>query len=230
MSRPWMPLYIADYRADTARLSTLEHGAYLLLIMEYWRGGGLPSDDRQLARITCMTDREWKKVKPTIESFFQPGWKHKRIDEELAHCAEVSSKRSAAAKGRKNKSDANDGAIAEAIDDANAGASDGALAHTLHTSPKGSKEDTAPSGAFVFESGVIRLTQKHFDEWTLAFPNLELRAELLSLTEWAGGQKKWFFAVSSALAKRNREIGLRLKSPAPKVLSPFGTPYPEGII
>lgn len=82
-SRPWMPFYIADYIADTRRLRAAEHGAYLLLIMEYWQRGSLPEDDVQLARIACMSDREWKKARPIIEPLFLPGWRHKRIDDEL---------------------------------------------------------------------------------------------------------------------------------------------------
>ena len=56
MSRPWMPLYIADYLADTAHLRAPESGAYLHLIMHYWRRGSLPDNDRQLATIAKMTD------------------------------------------------------------------------------------------------------------------------------------------------------------------------------
>jgi uncharacterized protein YdaU (DUF1376 family) len=84
MKRPWMPLYTADYLADTAHLSASEHGAYLLLIMHYWRKGGLPYDDAQLARIARMSPEEWSKVRPIIEAFFEPGWTHKRIEKELA--------------------------------------------------------------------------------------------------------------------------------------------------
>jgi uncharacterized protein YdaU (DUF1376 family) len=55
VNRPWMPLYIADYRKDTAHLSAAEHGAYLLLIMHYWSTGSLPVEDAPLARIAAMT-------------------------------------------------------------------------------------------------------------------------------------------------------------------------------
>ena len=107
MSRPWMPLYVADYLGDTRRLTTLEHGAYMLLIMEYWQHGGLPDDDRELADIVGLDAEQWAAMRPRISRLFKPGWKHKRIDEELAKAAEISERRRASAEQRWSKSNAN---------------------------------------------------------------------------------------------------------------------------
>ena len=51
MGRAWMPLYVGDYLRDTRDLNTLQHGAYLLLIMHYWQHDVLPADDARLAAI-----------------------------------------------------------------------------------------------------------------------------------------------------------------------------------
>jgi uncharacterized protein YdaU (DUF1376 family) len=98
-----MPLYVADYLRDTRRLTAAEHGAYLLLIMEYWTSGCLPEDDGQLSRIACMTAAEWRRAKPNVKPFFSDGWKHKRIDAEIAKSIELSNKRSEAAKQKGSK-------------------------------------------------------------------------------------------------------------------------------
>lgn len=96
----WMPLYIGDYLADTGHLTTTQHGAYLLLLMHYWRKRGLPADDKQLAAIAKLPLRIWLDTKETIQAFFHEGWKHSRIESELARRAEVSNKRAeAGAKG-----------------------------------------------------------------------------------------------------------------------------------
>lgn len=115
MSRPWMPLYVADYLADTGHLSAAEHGAYMLLIMHYWTNGGLPDDERRLARIARMSEDEWRAARDELASFFQDGWRHARIDAELAKSEEISSKRKAAAEQRHNKSNANASANAEQV-------------------------------------------------------------------------------------------------------------------
>ncbi len=97
MSLPWMAFDVADYLSDTGHLTTAQHGAYLLLIMHYWKRGALPDADDQLAAITRMTPANWRQAKPTIQGFFYDGWKHGRIERELAKAAEISSKRSVAA-------------------------------------------------------------------------------------------------------------------------------------
>ncbi len=84
-----MPLYIAD----TEHLCAAESGAYMHLIMHYWQRGKLPIEDRFLARIARMSDREWAKAKPTIAAFFGADWSHKRIDSELEKAARKSDAR-----------------------------------------------------------------------------------------------------------------------------------------
>jgi uncharacterized protein YdaU (DUF1376 family) len=96
MKRPWMPLYVGDYLGDTGHLTTAQHGAYLLLMMHYWRKGELPDDDRQLAKITKLPLRTWRDYRATLQDFFYEGWRHKRIDAELQRMTEVSAKRAIA--------------------------------------------------------------------------------------------------------------------------------------
>lgn len=86
----WMPLFIGDYLADTTRLTTEQHGAYLLLIMDYWRNGPPPNDDGILGSITKLNHKDWKRVKPAVMALFklEDGvFKHKRIEAELTDAA-----------------------------------------------------------------------------------------------------------------------------------------------
>lgn len=97
MAVPFMPLYVADYLSDAAHLTTLEHGAYLLLIMTYWqRGEALPDDDRKLARICGLEPRTWKRIRPAISDFFETidgKWLHSRVERELAAMRDKSLKK-----------------------------------------------------------------------------------------------------------------------------------------
>jgi uncharacterized protein YdaU (DUF1376 family) len=82
----WMPLFIGDYLADTTRLTTEQHGAYLLLIMDYWRNGPPPDDDVVLSNITRSTASAWKKLRAPMSVFFKVEggkWSHGRIDREI---------------------------------------------------------------------------------------------------------------------------------------------------
>ena len=97
----WMPLYVADYLADTARLTTEQHGAYLLLIMDYWRNGAPEHDDETLASITRLSVQQWRKHAPKILCMFQPTdglLIHKRVEAERQKAGAISINRSAAGK------------------------------------------------------------------------------------------------------------------------------------
>jgi uncharacterized protein YdaU (DUF1376 family) len=78
-----MPIHIGDYKRDTGHLRALEHGAYLLLLFHHWSTGALPDDDRQLSAIACMTPAEWKRAKPILSRFFDKGWVHGRVINDL---------------------------------------------------------------------------------------------------------------------------------------------------
>ena len=98
----WMPLYVADYLGDTMHLTGPEHGAYLLLLMHYWRNGPLPDDDRKLAHIARTDSVLWKSVGPVIREFFTTNGdgtlRQKRMDWELRRWGEISGKRRDAGK------------------------------------------------------------------------------------------------------------------------------------
>jgi uncharacterized protein YdaU (DUF1376 family) len=83
MGRAWMPLYVGDYLRDTRDLNTLQHGAYLLLIMHYWQHAALPTDDARLAAIAGLPVAQWRRLREPVQAKFSDGWKHKRIEAEL---------------------------------------------------------------------------------------------------------------------------------------------------
>jgi uncharacterized protein YdaU (DUF1376 family) len=117
MNRPWFPFYVGDYTRDTARLTTEAHGAYLLLILDYWVNGPPPDDNEVLATITKLPVTIWRKRRAAILPFFKVidgRWTHSRIDREIALADEKHQKRveagkeggKAKAKGKQTSSNA----------------------------------------------------------------------------------------------------------------------------
>lgn len=221
-SKPWMPLYVADYRADTAHLGAAEHGAYLLLIMHYWQTGSLPIEDTPLARIACMSAAEWRKAKITVSKFFTSEWRHKRIDAELARAAEISSKRSASAKQKHSNCSANAPPNAELLH-THAGAS------SQSQSTEQKEQTKRASARYVFEGSVVKLNQRHFDSWTKAYPSIDLLAELTARDAYLGSprasdsdRENWFISTAQHLANRNMEAKSRVVALKPE--QPRGIP------
>lgn len=82
---PYMPLYIADYLCDTQHLTTEEHGAYLLLMMNYWQTGK-PIIENRIPFIARLNGNATTVVE-TLKEFFNVTddglWIHDRIERDL---------------------------------------------------------------------------------------------------------------------------------------------------
>lgn len=99
---PYMQLYVADYLADTAHLTAAQHGAYLLLMFNYWqRGKPLNNANERLTNVARMSNEEWLEAKPALAEFFEidgDEWRHARIDRDLEAVNSKASKASNAGK------------------------------------------------------------------------------------------------------------------------------------
>jgi uncharacterized protein YdaU (DUF1376 family) len=99
----WMPLWIGAYTADTMELTTVQHGAYLLLLLAYWRKRApLADNDDTLRSITKLEKADWRRHRPTLAAFFKVGdgvWWHKRVEAEIA----AAEKRAKAASAKASK-------------------------------------------------------------------------------------------------------------------------------
>ena len=101
---PALPLFTDAYMADTRHLTTLQHGAYLLLLMTAWRmpDCALPNDDVFLARICGMDKRTWQKNRDVIMAFWRQDekqrWYQGRLRDEQQFVAQLRNKNSEAGK------------------------------------------------------------------------------------------------------------------------------------
>lgn len=226
MSRPWMPLYIADYLKDTTHLGALESGAYLHLIMDYWVNGKLPEDDRKLARIAKMTDREWRAAKETLRGFFHDDWRHKRIDAEIDAAKKIAESNSDKARDAANKrwsKHAKDTAssMPQACSEHTSSNAPECTLHTSHFTEEKKVGAEAPAGkvlAFGFEGVVTRWDQKTLTKWRKDFPAVDLDATLRVMDAYYADNPrpdgKYFFPAQKWLEKENREAPQRAKQAA----------------
>ena len=83
---PYIPINIPDYLADTWHLDTTDHGAYLLLIMNYWQTQK-PIPENRVQGITRLDNDRYNSVMGTLKEFFQVDengdWFHPRINADL---------------------------------------------------------------------------------------------------------------------------------------------------
>lgn len=85
-SRPYMKLWVADFLGDTTALDQREIGAYMLLLMAMWQGGGSLSSDPVKLKRAARGGRDWPKVWEGIRHYFvevDGRLTNKRLAEEL---------------------------------------------------------------------------------------------------------------------------------------------------
>lgn len=151
----WMPLHVGPYLKATSRLTAIQHGAYLLLLMEAWSNDGLiPDDDDELALITRMSPREWRANRAKVLRFWTPvegGYRQERLDQELArakHLVNIKSEAGkASAEARKRQRAGNSRSTAVAAEAATE-PQQTAIPIPIHTLPseENAREARLPSG------------------------------------------------------------------------------------
>ncbi len=139
-SKHWYPRYSGDYRAKTAGLSLVQHGAYTLLLDEYYNTGKpLDANASVLHRIcSALVIEEQEAINFILARFFiltDKGYINKRAEEELAKRMNISEKRKDAANSRHAK-DVQTRCKDDAIAPANAHTSTSTSTSTITTTPK----------------------------------------------------------------------------------------------
>lgn len=116
---PYLKFFTDDYLSATSHLTTIEHGAYLLLLISAWRTPdcSLPNDDRTLAHMARMRLEHWRRVRNTVMSFWflaEGRWRQKRLDQERKslQLRLIATSNSAKAKWLKHKKSADANAYA----------------------------------------------------------------------------------------------------------------------
>lgn len=70
MSRPYMPLYVKYFIADTWGLTTEQIGAYFLLVLHSWQNGSLPHAEVDLRRVAGLSKKAWAESRDELARFF----------------------------------------------------------------------------------------------------------------------------------------------------------------
>ena len=211
MSRPWFPFYVGDYVRDTARLTTEAHGAYLLLILDYWVNGSPPDDDATLATITKLPLPVWRKRRAAVETFFEikgGRWTHRRIEKELTAATEKHQKRvEAGGKGGKAKAQAKQ-------NPSNATSLDEALLYQSQSQPPPHSESHSKSRESSTLSEVVDLgeVKKRIDEsYEPSDPAIEYAYSLGMKKHDLGSELSKFIASSMATKATSFNIDASFK-------------------
>lgn len=121
MTLPYMKFWFGDYLKDTMHLGTLEHGAYMLLLMHCWGNGKAML--KHCPSITRLMPNQWQEIKDDILDFFETDgeaiWSKRILEErenaekDMNSASERGKKGAEARWNKKNASEKNNQAMLE---------------------------------------------------------------------------------------------------------------------
>jgi uncharacterized protein YdaU (DUF1376 family) len=151
-SGTWMAFYVGDYVKNTLKLTTRQHGAYLLLILACWQdGGSVDGDDETLGTITKLSMKDWLRDRPKLAPYFEvtpQKWTHRRVVDELLGATSLTRERSSA--GRR-------GAAKRWQTPSRAVAGPSANARQDDASSQSSSQSQSPTGSVEARASLARL-------------------------------------------------------------------------
>lgn len=232
---PALPFWTDAYLGDTRHLTTIEHGAYFLLLVAAWRTKtcDLPDDDEQLRRIAGLTAKQWERIGPVLRPFFSVRGNRifsPRLNDERDAVRQKVNQRIQAGKASALKRKHRGSTTVEVSLQRNS------TIHTQnHTHSHNHREEeetepgdlfskTQPNGpgggaarVYAFEGKVIKLSAEHLEDWRRLYkhiPNLE--AELDGLDRYyasgrgdlkynGAGNPIWWDRTKNALSKKDAD-------------------------
>jgi uncharacterized protein YdaU (DUF1376 family) len=96
MSRAFIAFYMGDYDRDTRHLSTLEHGAYFLLLKHCWVHGSIPVENSSRALIAQLSEQKWRTIRDKVNPFFDSEGRNKRATKEIEKAEKLSTRQAMA--------------------------------------------------------------------------------------------------------------------------------------
>lgn len=235
---PYIQLYPADYLADTAHLNAAQHGAYLLLIMNYWQTGApLKDSNVRLANVARMSQQEWIEARELLEEFFEikdGEWVHHRIERDLSGVysksknASMAGKASAEARRIKRLTNVATNVQRNVNHTDTDTDTDKREDQKLATQPEAS-----PGVCEVFDGFKFTFPDQQLLKWKEAYPKTDVESEIKKAAVWAAAnpkktKKNWARFMNSWLAKAELNAGPSEEScPVDKIIDLYHRECPS---
>lgn len=208
----FLPLYITDYRGDTAHLTLEQHGAYFLFLMEQWEKGYV-QNDKGIIKKVLMGNKITEDVTDVLSEFFncidenENIWTQPRLERERFKAEEIYTNKANAARNvaenRKKPVDVKSITKRKKIVD------------TRKTNVK----------EYVFKGQVIRLTREDYEKLARLYSNIDIKAQIegfdLAFANETPIPKNWFMVLNAKLKYQNEKT-IKEKEQPKKLLSPRG--------